>query len=135
MLAGLKELERTCVDLESIIAMQLKYEKHRIESNLYAREKSWIWIETIRNALRSVEAIQAPMDAKEVAMNQTNDILELQRLARKWSAPMWRQAIIRKSAGSDSGSHITYDDRVTTPGDRSPEAIQGNATKERQRGV
>jgi hypothetical protein len=43
--------------LESIIQTHLKYEKKRIEFDPAAREKSKIWIETIQNAPRSVEAI------------------------------------------------------------------------------
>jgi len=85
------------MELESIIQTHLKYERNRIEFDPVAREKSKIWIETIQSAPRSVEAIQALMDAKEVAMNQTNDIPEVQRLDRQWSALLWLQGVIRRS--------------------------------------
>lgn len=84
------------MEVESIIQTHLKYEKKRIEFDPVAREKSKIWIETIQNAPRSVEAIQTLMDAKEVAMNKTNDILEVQRLDREWSALLWLQGVIRQ---------------------------------------
>lgn len=85
------------MELESIIQTHLKYEKKRIEFDPAAREKSKIWIETIQNAPRSVEAIQALMDAKEVAMNQTDNILQVQRLDREWSALLWLKEVIQKS--------------------------------------
>ena len=85
------------MELESIIQTHLKYEKHRIEFDPTARERSKIWIETIQNTPRSVEAIQALMNAKEVAMNKTNDILKVQRLDREWSALLWLQGIIERS--------------------------------------
>jgi hypothetical protein len=85
------------MELESVIQTQLNYEKHRMEFDPAAREKSKIWMETIKNAPRSAEAIQALMDAKEVAMNQTNEILQVQRLDREWSAQLWLQSVIQKS--------------------------------------
>ena len=85
------------MELESIIQTHLQYEKKRIEFDPATREKSKIWIETIQNAPRSVEAIQALMDAKEVAMNQTGDILQVQRLDREWSALLWLKEVIQQS--------------------------------------
>lgn len=67
------------MELQSIIQTHPKYEKKRTEFDPAARENSKILIETIQNAPRSVEAIQALMDAKEVAMNQTGDILQGKR--------------------------------------------------------
>ncbi|NWG37821.1 hypothetical protein [Nitrososphaera sp.] len=85
------------MELESIIQTHLTYERKRIEFDPAAKEKSKIWIETIKNAPRSVEAIQTLMDAKEVAMNQTNDILQVRRLDWEWSALLWLQGVIQRS--------------------------------------
>jgi hypothetical protein len=86
------------MELESIIQTHLKYERNRIEFDPVAREKSKIWIETIQNAPRSVEAIETLMDNKEVAMNKTNDILQVRRLDWEWSALLWLHGVIRRSA-------------------------------------
>ena len=82
---------------ESVIQTHIKYEKRRIEFDPAAREKSKIWIKTIQNAPRSVEAIQSLMDAKEVAMNRSSDILGVQRLDWEWSALLWLQGVLRQS--------------------------------------
>jgi hypothetical protein len=37
------------------------------------------------------------MDAREVAMNQTGDILQVQRRDREWSALLWLKEVIQKS--------------------------------------
>lgn len=92
----MKWKDSTGVELESIIQTHPKYEKHRVEYDPAAKEKSKIWIKTIQNAPRSVEEIQALMDAKEVAMNKTDDILVL-RLDREWSALLRLQSVIRQS--------------------------------------
>ncbi len=70
------------MELEFVIQTHLKYEKNRVEFDPAAREKSKFWIETIQSTPRSAEAIPALMDAKEVTMNMTNDVLEVQRLDR-----------------------------------------------------
>ncbi len=65
-------------------------------SSAATNDRAQTWISTIENAPRSIEAIQTLMDTKEVEMNETADVSELQRLDREWSALEWLQGIIRQ---------------------------------------
>lgn len=85
------------MELESYIQTHIKYEQNRLKRNPAAKERAQIWISTIENAPRSVDAIQSLMDAKEVAMNKTSDAIELQRLDREWSALFWLKSAIRQA--------------------------------------
>lgn len=85
------------MELETLIQTQLAYEKNRIERNPAAAERAKVWIATIEKAPRSFDAIQSTMDAKEVAMNKTSDIRELQQLDREWAALLWLQSAIKKA--------------------------------------
>lgn len=84
------------MELETYIQTHVAYEKSRFERNPAAAEKTRIWVKTIENAPRSLDAIQSLMDAKKVAMNKTSDIRELQQLDREWSALLWLQSLIRQ---------------------------------------
>ena len=84
------------MELETFIQTHLAYEKSRIECNPTAAKRARIWIETIEKAFRSLDAIQSIMDAKEVAMNKTDDARELQQLDREWSALLWLQSVIKQ---------------------------------------
>jgi hypothetical protein len=84
------------MELETFIQTHLAYEKSRIERNPTAAKRARIWIETIEKASRSLDAIQSIMNAKEVAMNKTDDVRELQQLDREWSALLWLQSVIKQ---------------------------------------
>lgn len=85
------------MELETLIQTHLAYEKSHIERNPAAAERAKVWIATIEKAPRSFDAIQSIMDAKEVAMNKTSDIRELQQLDREWTALLWLQSVIKKA--------------------------------------
>lgn len=84
------------MELETFIQTHLNYEKNRFKRNPAAAERAKVWIATIEKAPRSFDAIQSLMDAKEVAMNKTNDVRELQQLDREWSALLWLQSVIKQ---------------------------------------
>ena len=88
------------MELETFIKTRLAFEKSRFEHNPTAAERAKVWIATIEKAPQSFDAIQSIMDAKEVAMNMTGDIRELQQLDREWSALLWLQSIIKKAHNS-----------------------------------
>ena len=85
------------MELETLIQTHLAYEKSRFERNPTAAERAKVWIATIEKAPRNFDTIQSMMDAKEVAMNKTSDVRELQQLDREWSALLWLQSIIKKA--------------------------------------
>jgi hypothetical protein len=85
------------MELETFIQARLASEKNRFERNPAAAERAKVWIATIEKAPRSFDAIQSIMDAKEVAMNKTSDIVELQQLDREWSALLWLQSVIKQT--------------------------------------
>lgn len=84
------------MELETYIQTHLHYEKARLERNPASSERAKIWISTIESAPRSAEAIQSLLDAKEVAMNKTDNAVELQLLDREWSALFWLQSTIKQ---------------------------------------
>lgn len=84
------------MELETYIQTHINYEKTRFERNPAANERARIWISTIESAPRSVDAIQSLLDAKEVAMNKTDNAAELQLLDRQWSALFWLQSTIKQ---------------------------------------
>ena len=84
------------MELETIITTHLAYEKCRIERNPTADKRAKVWIATVEKAPRSLDAIQSLMDDKEVAMNKTSDVKELQQLDREWSALLWLQSVIKE---------------------------------------
>ena len=88
------------MELQTIIATHLEYEKNQFKRNPAAAEKARVWIATIEKAPRTFDAIQSRMDDKEVAMNKTNDVRELQQLDREWSALLWLQSVIKKAQNS-----------------------------------
>lgn len=89
------------MELETYIQIHISYEKTRLERNPAASERAKIWISTIESAPRSVDAIQSLLDAKEVAMNKTDNVADLQLLDRQWSALFWLQRTIKQlSRGS-----------------------------------
>ena len=84
------------MELETYIQIHTSYEKTRLERNPAASERAKIWIDTVESAPRSVDAIQSLLDAKEVAMNKTDNPGELQLLDRQWSALFWLQSTIKQ---------------------------------------
>ena len=84
------------MELETFIQTHLAYEKNQFKRNPAAAERARVWIATIEKAPRSFDAIQSIMDAKEVAMNKTDDVGELQQLDREWSALLWLQSVIKQ---------------------------------------
>lgn len=87
--------------VEAYIQTQIQYEKGRFEhADPSTRENVRIWISTIEGAPRSIEAIQSLIDAKEVAMNKADDIVEFRRLDKEWTALLWLQNRIRKTQKS-----------------------------------
>ena len=82
------------MEIEAIVQKHLEYERKRLEHNPFAKEKMKIWMSAIEKAPRSVDAIHSLMDAKEVAMNKADDVVELRRLDWEWSALQWLQAVI-----------------------------------------
>ena len=85
------------MELETFIQARLTFEKNRFERNPAAADRAKVWIATIEKAPRSFDAIQSIMDAKEVAMNKTDDVMELQQLDREWSALLWLQSVIKQT--------------------------------------
>lgn len=85
------------MELETYIQIHLNYEKSRLERNPSASERAKIGISTVESAPRSVDAIQSLLDAKEVAMNKTDNPAELQLLDRQWSALFWLQSTINQT--------------------------------------
>jgi hypothetical protein len=85
------------MDLDKYIQSYLEHDRTRLAINSYsANDSAQTWISTIKNAPRSIDAIQSLMDTKEVEMNKVNDVSELQRLEREWSALEWLQGVIRQ---------------------------------------
>lgn len=86
------------MNLESYIQSRLDCERKLLVSDSFSdNDRLQIWISTIKNAPRSVDAIQTLMDTKEVEMNQVSCISELQRLDREWSALEWLKKILRQA--------------------------------------
>lgn len=85
------------MELETFIMARLALEKNHYERNPATAERAKVWIATIEKAPRSFDAIQSIMDAKEVAMNKTDNVGELQQLDREWSALLWLQSVIKQA--------------------------------------
>jgi hypothetical protein len=87
------------MELEAFIQTQLRKERAHFEisNNPIISKRLEALVSTIEKAPRTRDAIQAVMDAKEVAMNQVSDISELQQLDREWSALEWLKAVVRKA--------------------------------------
>ena len=86
-------------DIDTYIHVHLEHERKRLAAVNPSStiDRAQTWISTIENAPRSIEAIQTLMDTKEVEMNKTADVSELQRLDREWSALEWLQMTIRQA--------------------------------------
>ena len=90
------------MELETFIPTRLAYEKSNFNRNPAAAEIAKVWMTTIDRSPRSFDAIQSIMDAKEVAMNKTSDVKEVQQLDRELSALLWLQSVIKQT---QNGKH------------------------------
>lgn len=101
------------MNIELTIKEYLDQERQRLEgrddnssNNLHRSEKGIIssWVSfAVEKASQTASAIQLLIDEKEVAMNQTNDVAELQQLAREWSAlERLRQDLLEKHRRPDA---------------------------------
>ncbi len=86
------------MSIDSYIQSRLDYERKLLVSDSVSdNDRLQVWIATIENAPRSIEAIQTLMDTKEVEMNKVRDISELQQLDKEWSALEWLQRILQQA--------------------------------------
>jgi hypothetical protein len=89
------------MELEAYIQAHIEHERKRLGSNPSLKEKAQTWISTIEKAPRSIDAVQAQIDAKEVALNKVTEISELQQLDRELAALEWLRSMMMRNSSNE----------------------------------